>query len=110
MNRFQQKFNELKKKNQKAFVPYIMAGDGGIACLAERLLTLEKFGATAVEVGIPFSDPVADGPTIPACGNKSTQKRHYVSIRYQGARKGKGISEHSDYHHDVSKSCLCIWD
>jgi tryptophan synthase alpha chain len=68
MNRFQEKFNELKEKNQKAFVPYIMAGDGGINCLAERLLTLEKFGAAAIEVGIPFSDPVADGPTIQMAG------------------------------------------
>jgi tryptophan synthase alpha chain len=68
MNRFKQKFTELKKKNQKAFVPYIMAGDGGIDCLVERLLTLEKFGAAAVEVGIPFSDPVADGPTIQLAG------------------------------------------
>jgi tryptophan synthase alpha chain len=71
MNRFKQKFTELKKKNQKAFVPYIMSGDGGIDCLVERLLTLEKFGAAAVEVGIPFSDPVADGPTIQLAGIRS---------------------------------------
>ncbi len=68
MNRFQQKFSELKEKNQKAFVPYIMAGDGGLDCLTDRLLTLEKYGASAIEVGIPFSDPVADGPTIQLAG------------------------------------------
>lgn len=68
MNRIQQAFSELKKRNQKAFVPYIMAGDGGLDCLTNRLQTLEAFGVTAVEVGIPFSDPVADGPTIQRAG------------------------------------------
>jgi tryptophan synthase alpha chain len=68
MNRIQQAFSELKKRNQKAFVPYIMAGDGGLDCLTNRLQTLEALGVTAVEVGIPFSDPVADGPTIQRAG------------------------------------------
>ncbi|MDP4156245.1 MAG: tryptophan synthase subunit alpha, partial [Bacillota bacterium] len=36
MNRIQQAFSELKKRNQKAFVPYIMAGDGGLDCLTNR--------------------------------------------------------------------------
>jgi tryptophan synthase alpha chain len=68
MNRIQQAFSELKKRNQKAFVPYIMAGDGGLDCLTNRLQTLEALGVTAVEVGIPFSDPVADGPIIQRAG------------------------------------------
>jgi tryptophan synthase alpha chain len=68
MNRIQQAFNHLKNRNQKAFIPYIMAGDGGLNCLTERLQTLESLGVTAVEVGIPFSDPVADGPTIQRAG------------------------------------------
>lgn len=68
MNRIEQTFSKLVEQNQKSFVPYIMAGDGGLDCLVERLITLEKFGATAIEVGVPFSDPVADGPTIQRAG------------------------------------------
>ncbi|MCM3568861.1 tryptophan synthase subunit alpha [Neobacillus mesonae] len=68
MNRIEQTFQALKKDDTKAFVPYIMAGDGGLDCLEERLVLLEKFGAAAVEVGVPFSDPVADGPTIQQAG------------------------------------------
>lgn len=68
MNRIERAFNELKKSNKKAIVPYIMAGDGGLKCLTDRLRTLEQFGATAIEVGVPFSDPVADGPTIQQAG------------------------------------------
>ncbi|MEH6994899.1 tryptophan synthase subunit alpha, partial [Neobacillus drentensis] len=55
MNRIEQTFKALKEQNRKAFIPYIMAGDGGLNILAERLSTLEKFGATLIEVGVPFS-------------------------------------------------------
>jgi tryptophan synthase alpha chain len=73
MNRFEQAFTSLKENNRKAFVPYIMAGDGGLECLVDRLKLLEKFGATAIEVGVPFSDPVADGPTIQKAGIRALE-------------------------------------
>jgi tryptophan synthase alpha chain len=73
MNRIEQTFSLLTKQNRKAFVPYIMAGDGGLECLIERLSMLEKFGATAIEVGVPFSDPVADGPTIQRAGIRALE-------------------------------------
>lgn len=59
--------------NEKAFVPYIMAGDGGIERLGERLCLLQKLGATAIEVGIAFSDPVADGPIIQQAGLRALE-------------------------------------
>ncbi|WP_042457419.1 tryptophan synthase subunit alpha [Neobacillus dielmonensis] len=68
MNRITQAFRRLTETNGKAFIPYIMAGDGGLSCLVERLQLLERLDATAVEVGVPFSDPVADGPTIQQAG------------------------------------------
>ena len=61
-------FKEVAIKGDKAFVPYIMAGDGGLENLKDQILFLEESGATTVELGIPFSDPVADGPTIQAAG------------------------------------------
>ncbi|CQR46079.1 Tryptophan synthase alpha chain [Paraliobacillus sp. PM-2] len=61
-------FHQVLQKGDKAFVPYIMAGDGGLDQLNEQISFLEACGATAVEVGIPFSDPVADGPTIQKAG------------------------------------------
>ncbi|PLS01560.1 tryptophan synthase subunit alpha [Neobacillus cucumis] len=73
MNRFEKSFSALKQNNKKAFIPYIMAGDGGLENLVERLTALEKFGATAIEVGVPFSDPVADGPTIQAAGLRALE-------------------------------------
>jgi tryptophan synthase alpha chain len=73
MNRIEQSFKVLNDQNRKAFIPYIMAGDGGLNILPETLSTLEKFGATLIEVGVPFSDPVADGPTIQQAGIRSLQ-------------------------------------
>lgn len=68
MKRIEKTFKILKEKNEKAFIPYIMAGDGGLQALRERIVFLETAGATAIEIGIPFSDPVADGPVIQAAG------------------------------------------
>lgn len=61
---------ELELGN-KVFIPYIMAGDGGVDELIPTLQRLEGHGATAVEIGIPFSDPVADGPTIQEAGKRA---------------------------------------
>jgi len=58
---------------EKLFVPYIMAGDGGLDQLNNQISLLAKAGASAIELGIPFSDPVADGPTIQAAGLRSLQ-------------------------------------
>ncbi|MFJ8064474.1 tryptophan synthase subunit alpha [Psychrobacillus sp. NPDC096426] len=62
----QKRLNE----GEKAFIPYIMGGDGS---LKEQILFLQSAGATAIEVGIPFSDPVADGPTIQRAGERALQ-------------------------------------
>ncbi|MEK3889587.1 tryptophan synthase subunit alpha [Bacillus sp. FSL K6-3431] len=66
--RLDDSFSVVKDKGDKAFVPYIMAGDGGLNALKEQILFLQECGATAVELGIPFSDPVADGPVIQEAG------------------------------------------
>ncbi|MEH7346654.1 tryptophan synthase subunit alpha [Bacillus sp. JJ1532] len=73
MNRIEKVMQALRKNNEKAFVPYIMAGDGGLNSLAERITFLEKAGATAIEIGIPFSDPVADGPVIQQAGIRALE-------------------------------------
>lgn len=61
----------LKDDGGKAFVAYIMAGDGGLGKLRGQVEYLQTTGVTAIEVGIPFSDPVADGPVIEEAGNRA---------------------------------------
>ncbi|HMK56229.1 MAG TPA: tryptophan synthase subunit alpha [Dissulfurispiraceae bacterium] len=64
MNRIDRAFKRLRASGGKAFIPYIMAGDPNIETTMERVLMLEECGADIIELGVPFSDPVADGPTI----------------------------------------------
>lgn len=64
MNRIDARFKELRKKGAKAFIPYITAGDPDIRTTKELVRALENAGADIIELGIPFSDPMADGPTI----------------------------------------------
>ncbi|PTY79141.1 tryptophan synthase subunit alpha [Heyndrickxia sporothermodurans] len=66
-----QALDNVLANGEKIFVPYIMAGDGGLDILNERIQFFEDAGATALELGIPFSDPVADGPTIQEAGIRS---------------------------------------
>lgn len=61
-------FKEIQAKKKNLFIPYIVAGDGGLDILNDRIQFLEDAGVAAVELGIPFSDPVADGPTIQEAG------------------------------------------
>jgi tryptophan synthase alpha chain len=64
MSRIGKKFSAVVKAGKKAFIPYIMAGDPNLARTAELIGILEDCGADIIELGVPFSDPLADGPTI----------------------------------------------
>lgn len=59
-------FNELRRAGRKALIPFVMGGDPDLATTGPVLLALEDAGADLIEVGIPFSDPLADGPVIQA--------------------------------------------
>jgi len=78
MSRIRNTFNRLKKKNETALIPYIMAGDPDLATTRTLILEMEKAGADIIELGAPFSDPLADGPTIQKAAIRSLQ--HNTSI------------------------------
>ena len=64
MSRITERFNKLKTEGRKAFIPYITAGDPDLATTESLLLALADAGADVIELGVPFSDPMADGPVI----------------------------------------------
>ena len=64
MSRFESLFTALDTKNEGAFVPFVMLGDPSAEDAVDIISTLIDAGADALELGIPFSDPAADGPTI----------------------------------------------
>ncbi len=64
MSRIAEKFRELGAKREKALIAFITAGDPDLAVTEECILEMEQGGADIIELGVPFSDPMADGPTI----------------------------------------------
>ena len=66
--RIDTRFAELKKQGRSAFVTFLMAGDPDLSTSLEIIKTLPKAGADIIEIGMPFTDPMADGPAIQAAG------------------------------------------
>ena len=73
MTRIDAKFTALKAEGKKAFVAYIMAGDPDLATSAEILKGLPAAGVDIIELGLPFTDPMADGTTIQLAGQRALE-------------------------------------
>ncbi|SDS64649.1 tryptophan synthase, alpha chain [Halopseudomonas sabulinigri] len=85
-NRLQQRFAACAKQNRAALVTYICAGDPGYDASLSLLQQLPGAGADIIELGMPFSDPMADGPTIQAAAvraldNGQTQRKTLEMVR-----------------------------
>ncbi len=72
-NRIQQTFDTLQAKGEKALIPYIMAGDPSLSVTESLVLSLAESGADLIELGVPFSDPIADGPVIQQAAERALQ-------------------------------------
>src|SRR5262245_39969982 len=74
MTRITAKFEKLRREGGKAFIPYITAGDPDLATTEGLLLALADAGADMIELGVPFSDPMADGPVIQRGSERALRK------------------------------------
>jgi tryptophan synthase alpha chain len=74
VNRIERTFENLKREGRTALIPFLTAGDPDLETTKSLVLEMEKKGADIVELGIPFSDPLADGPTIQASSERSLKK------------------------------------
>lgn len=79
MTRIDSKFRDLKKAGRKAFIPYITAGDPDLKTTESLIFELEASGADIIELGVPFSDPMADGPVIQRASERAL--RNGVSVQ-----------------------------
>lgn len=64
MNRIDERFKRLKEENKKAFITFLTVGDPDIETSEKAIFTMQSEGVDLIELGVPFSDPSADGPTI----------------------------------------------
>ena len=79
MGRIESKFADLKRCDRRALIPFITAGDPDLATTELLLAELARAGADLIEVGVPFSDPVADGPVIQRASERAL--RNGVTLR-----------------------------
>lgn len=79
MTRVEAKFEVLKRDGRKGFIPYITAGDPSLEATEQIILELERSGADIIELGVPFSDPMADGPVIQRASERALA--NHVSVR-----------------------------
>src|SRR5438093_8067450 len=93
MTRIEKRFGQLKADHAKAFIPYLTAGDPSLEITLDIVLALEKAGADLIELGVPFSDPIADGPVI----QRATDRALRNGVTLQKVLKlGENIRKRSD--------------
>jgi tryptophan synthase alpha chain len=93
LSRITSRFNELRTRGRKAFIPYLTAGDPDLETTARLILELERRGADLVELGVPFSDPMADGPVIQRASDRAL--RRSIGVR-DCLGVVRAVREHSD--------------
>lgn len=74
MTTVSERFQALRDRNECALIPFITAGDPDLETTAEALQILDQQGADLIELGVPYSDPLADGPVIQAAATRALQR------------------------------------
>lgn len=78
-NRIAENFNQLKKENRKGFIPFITAGDPDLTTTRDLILMLAESGATVIELGVPFTDPMADGVVIQRASERALKNNFGIA-------------------------------
>jgi tryptophan synthase alpha chain len=97
--RIDTRFAELQKEGRAAFVTFVMAGDPDLATSLEILKALPQAGADIIEVGMPFTDPMADGPAIQAAGLRALKA---------GTTLKKTLAMVSDFRNSEAKTPIVL--
>src|SRR5438876_9402289 len=74
MNPIDRTFQSLRRDGRKAFIPFLTAGDPDLATTARLVRALSARGASLIEIGFPYSDPIADGPVIQASYTRALER------------------------------------
>jgi tryptophan synthase alpha chain len=93
MTRIGKRFDECRRRGQKAFVAFVTAGDPSLERTVEVALELERGGADVLELGVPFSDPLADGPVIQRASERALCRGTTLSAVLEAVRRIRSRSE-----------------
>src|SRR5882762_6211385 len=87
MNPIDQLFTRLKAERRKAFIPFITAGDPDLDATAKLLREAARHGADLIEIGFPYSDPIADGSVIQASYTRALDKGVRIDDKFACVRR-----------------------
>jgi tryptophan synthase alpha chain len=93
MSRITTKCDDLKRNARKGFIPYITAGDPSVEASEQLILELERSGADIIELGVPFSDPMADGPVIQRASERALVNQTSIRDCLEVVRRVRQRSE-----------------
>jgi tryptophan synthase alpha chain len=93
MSRIERRFDSLKRKGEKALIVYLTAGDPSLDITEALVLGLDAAGTDVVEIGVPFSDPTADGPIIQAASQRALRNGVTLSEVLNGIEKIRQTSQ-----------------
>ncbi len=93
MSRIADTFAHLKGQNRKGFIPFITAGDPDLQTTKDLIVELARAGATLIELGIPFSDPMADGPVIQRASERALLHRFGIEDVLQTVSEARRHTE-----------------
>jgi tryptophan synthase alpha chain len=91
MSRIDRTFEQLKGKGQSALIPFIMAGDPNLETTEALVFKMAEAGADIIELGVPFSDPLADGPTIQSASQRALHNGVNLKAIFSLTERLKGI-------------------
>jgi tryptophan synthase alpha chain len=95
MSRIQATFKALKSQGRKALIPYITAGDPHLDATAEIMLAMAAAGADLIELGVPFSDPMADGPVVQKASERALAKGVALPQVLSYVREFRAVDSHT---------------
>ncbi|TXK81400.1 tryptophan synthase subunit alpha [Paenibacillus sp. N3.4] len=95
MNRIDQRFAELKERGETAMIPFLTIGDPSLEASLELILEMERAGADLIELGVPYSDPLADGPVIQRSSERALQRKisifDVIDVARQARNRGSKL-------------------
>jgi tryptophan synthase alpha chain len=94
-SRLDRRFAELKREGRAALVAFVTAGDPDYETSRSILLGLPAAGADVIELGMPFSDPMADGPAIQASSQRALKSGHTMSRTFDLVREFRACDQHT---------------
>ena len=93
VNRIDEMFIKLREQKQKALIAYFTAGDPSIEMMGDIVQAIEKGGADLIEIGVPYSDPLADGPVIQKAAERALQKGLKINHIFEAVKEVRKTTE-----------------